>query len=222
MALLIAFANIISLYLRRFLRIRSSAGTSNMNSPEFIIAWKMVICYWQLKRFEICGNGIRFTTENAAVIIAGSKIGMEIGMFQTDRRVDRDFYIMGWCAAGIFAALFLFVRVTGIPVWKFLLPCPFHALTGAYCPGCGGTRAVRALLAGKWLRSFVLHPFVPYVALLSGWFMISQTIERVSGSRIRIALRFRDVYIWIALLLIVVNCLVKNLALFVWHVDLLA
>ena len=45
---------------------------------------------------------------------------MEIGMFQTDRRVDRDFYIMGWCAAGIFAALFLFVRVTGIPVWKFL------------------------------------------------------------------------------------------------------
>ena len=92
---------------------------------------------------------------------------MEIGMFQTDRRVDRDFYIMGWCAAGIFAALFLFVRVTGIPVWKFLLPCPFHALTGAYCPGCGGTRAVRALLAGKWLRSFVLHPFVPYAALLS-------------------------------------------------------
>ena len=50
----------------------------------------------------------------------------------------------------------------------------------------------------------------------------SQTIERVSGSRIRIALRFRDVYIWIALLLIVVNCLVKNLAMFVWHVDLLA
>ena len=126
---------------------------------------------------------------------------MEIGMLQTDRRVDRDLYLLGWCAAGTLAA--------------------FHALTGAYCPGCGGTRAVRALLAGKWLRSFVLHPFVPYAALLSGWFMISQTIERVSGSRIRIALRFRDVYIWIALLLIVVNCLVKNLALFVWHVDLL-
>ena len=83
-------------------------------------------------------------------------------------------------------------------------------------------RSVLPRLAGKWLRSFVLHPFVPYAALLSGWFMISQTIERVSGSRIRIALRFRDVYIWIALLLIVVNCLVKNLALFVWHVDLLA
>ena len=178
----------------------------------------MLLAVKEIWNPETC---VCFTTENAAVIIAGSKTGLEIKMFQTDRRVDRDFYIMGWCAAGIFAVLFLFVRVTGIPVWKFLLPCPFHALTGAYCPGCGGTRAVRALFAGKWLRSFVLHPFVPYAALLSGWFMISQTIERVSGNRIRIALRFRDVYIWIALLLIVVNCLVKNLALFVWHVDLL-
>ncbi len=163
-----------------------------------------------------------FTNRKCGGYNSRSKIGMEIGMFQTDRRVDRDFYIMGWCAAGIFAALFLFCQSNRNSGLEILLPCPFHALTGAYCPGCGGTRAVRALLAGKWLRSFVLHPFVPYAALLSGWFMISQTIERVSGSRIRIALRFRDVYIWIALLLIVVNCLVKNLALFVWHVDLLA
>ena len=136
---------------------------------------------------------------------------MEIGMFQTDRRVDRDFYIMGWCAAGIFAALFLFVRVTGIPVWKFLLPCPFHALTGAYCPGCGGTRAVRALLAGKWLRSFVLHPFVPYATLLSSWFMISQTIDRISGHRLPIGMKYRDTWVYAALVIVVIHFVVKNL-----------
>ena len=26
--------------------------------------------------------------------------------------------------------------------------CPFHAVTGWYCPGCGGTRALGALLHG--------------------------------------------------------------------------
>jgi hypothetical protein len=34
-----------------------------------------------------------------------------------------------------------------------LLPsCPFHVLTGLYCPGCGTTRALHALLHGDpWL-----------------------------------------------------------------------
>jgi hypothetical protein len=27
-------------------------------------------------------------------------------------------------------------------------PCPWHALTGLYCPGCGGLRAVHALTRG--------------------------------------------------------------------------
>ena len=36
-------------------------------------------------------------------------------------------------------------------------PCMMQKLTGLYCPGCGGTRAVRALLAGHPLQSF----FVP-------------------------------------------------------------
>lgn len=30
----------------------------------------------------------------------------------------------------------------------FYPPCPFHALTGLQCPGCGGTRALHALLHG--------------------------------------------------------------------------
>lgn len=28
-------------------------------------------------------------------------------------------------------------------------PCPFHALTGLYCPGCGSLRATHALLHGR-------------------------------------------------------------------------
>ena len=34
------------------------------------------------------------------------------------------------------------------------MPCAFHSLTGLYCPGCGGTRAVRELLYGDLRMSF--------------------------------------------------------------------
>ena len=42
-------------------------------------------------------------------------------------------------------------------------PCLFHFFTGFYCPGCGGTRAVRLLLKGDLAGSFQYHPFVLYV-----------------------------------------------------------
>ena len=44
-----------------------------------------------------------------------------------------------------------------IPTW-FRMPCLFQMMTGLYCPGCGGTRAVRALLSGHPVLSFLYHP----------------------------------------------------------------
>ena len=41
------------------------------------------------------------------------------------------------------------LRLLKIPLNHILLPCIFHKLTGLYCPGCGGTRAVYWLLKGN-------------------------------------------------------------------------
>ena len=52
--------------------------------------------------------------------------------------------------------------------------------------------------------------------------MISQTIQRVSRGKLRIGMHYRDIYLWLALAIVVVNCLVKNLVLLVGGVKLMA
>jgi hypothetical protein len=41
-----------------------------------------------------------------------------------------------------------------------LPPCPFHALTGLYCPGCGSTRALHALLHADFAQAMAMNPLL--------------------------------------------------------------
>lgn len=141
---------------------------------------------------------------------------------QKPTSIETTFYIIGWCCLGILAAAYLFLSITGIHLSHYLLPCAFHEFTGLYCPGCGGTRAFNYLTQGHLIRSFRFHPFVIYTAVLGGWFMISQTIERISKHHIRIGMKYRDIYLWIAVAIVAINFIIKNLFLIVWGIDLLA
>lgn len=62
-------------------------------------------------------------------------------------------------------------------------PCLFHLTTGYYCPGCGGTRAITALLRGRLLSSFLYHPVVLYAAFLFFRILISSIPELVKSGR---------------------------------------
>ncbi len=44
--------------------------------------------------------------------------------------------------------------------------CPYRLVTGHTCPGCGLTRAVGALLRGRWHEAVTLHPLAPVVVAL--------------------------------------------------------
>ena len=50
------------------------------------------------------------------------------------------------------------------------LPCPFHAVTGLWCPGCGVTRMCLALLrldvSAAWQANAVLLVLLPLLGLL--------------------------------------------------------
>lgn len=101
------------------------------------------------------------------------------------------------------------------------LPCLLRTFTGYYCPGCGGTRAVYALLHLQLWRSFCYHPLVPYGAAVYLWFMISHTIEKLSRHRLRIGMKWNPKWLWAALVILLLNVLVKDGALLLFHVDLL-
>ncbi len=45
-------------------------------------------------------------------------------------------------------------------IGRVLPPCPLHALTGLYCPGCGSTRALHALLHGDVGQAMAMNPLL--------------------------------------------------------------
>ena len=53
------------------------------------------------------------------------------------------------------------------------VPCPFHAVTGLWCPGCGVTRMCLALLrldvSGAWKANPVLLLLLPLLGGLLGY-----------------------------------------------------
>ena len=138
-----------------------------------------------------------------------------MGEHLAEKAAEKTLYRLGIAAALLAAAIAVWGR--GVP-WERLfsgLLCPFRRVAGLYCPGCGGTRAVKALLEGRLLESLWLHPLVPYGAALYLAFMGSQTLRLLwgalfpSGRRFP-ALRWRDGYLWGALALLALNWAVKN------------
>jgi hypothetical protein len=70
-----------------------------------------------------------------------------LGYVLEDRR-------MGWGVIGI-SALHFGLNAAGFPAFQ----CPFLAVTGVPCPGCGLSRGVMALGQGDWRTSLTYHAF---------------------------------------------------------------
>lgn len=68
-----------------------------------------------------------------------------------------------WAAAAAIA-LAAILRFFPPSRYAFYPPCPFHTLLGILCPGCGATRALAALLAGRWAEAARQNPLVVALA----------------------------------------------------------
>lgn len=138
---------------------------------------------------------------------------------QNIRLVSRHCYFVG---LGIGVAGLLGVIVMSmlhIHILHFIPPCTFYTATGYYCPGCGGTRAVTAMLRGNIFSSLYYHPFVLYISVYYIVFELSHTLDIMTKGKIR-GLRFCPLYFYIGIGIIIVQWVAKNYVRFKYGMEL--
>jgi hypothetical protein len=77
------------------------------------------------------------------------------------------------------AAAYLFICEPGRT--GFFPSCPFRALTGFNCPGCGTARGLHQLLHGNALAAFELNPLLVLLLPILGYILLSFTTSAING-----------------------------------------
>lgn len=130
---------------------------------------------------------------------------------------------ISWCVILLGLMLYWLSRKAGADPARLLSimpPCLLRTWLGIYCPGCGGTHAVLALLEGHPLRSLAWHPIVMYAVLLYGWYLVTNTVQWLSGGRIPVGSSYHRWYGYGAAAVVLVNWIVRNVLLLVFHITL--
>ena len=63
-------------------------------------------------------------------------------------------------------------------------PCPFHELTGLWCPVCGSSRALHSLLHGDAGAAFGHNPLFIVLLPLLVWAWLAWALDSVGGPRL--------------------------------------
>lgn len=137
---------------------------------------------------------------------------------------DKFFYIAGWLLLAGFVLLAVLQGTGTLLLTDVGYPCSFRAITGYYCPGCGGTRAICSLAAGDLISCAREHAFVLYTAagtviyliwnsiyLLYYKFFYNKDAADNRTGRTFPAMHFRMCYIYIGIGIFMLQWIVKNI-----------
>ncbi|HEX8399196.1 MAG TPA: DUF2752 domain-containing protein [Pyrinomonadaceae bacterium] len=121
--------------------------------------------------------------------------------------IERGLAVAGLAAAG--GILFLVKTIN--PTSSGWFPqCPFYALTGLSCPGCGATRGMHRLLNGDWLAALdynaLLVLFVPMII----YFVLNLVSVAARGRTLGIG-KLPPAGIWAFAIILLVFGVLRNL-----------
>lgn len=104
-------------------------------------------------------------------------------------------------AAAPAAALLIYIfKDLILSLSKYLPECWILKLTGYYCPGCGNTRSVRALLRGDIIASLRNNIAIPLILFLL-FLLYIELLSDILGKKVKILPR--KLSFWMVLLCII-------------------
>lgn len=131
----------------------------------------------------------------------------------------RDFIIVN-VTAGL--AVFLMLTVMMLQNKGVLpsFPCTIHELFHMYCPGCGGTRAILALLKGEILHSIAYNPAILLGGLLMMYYEVGVIVTLIKKNQ-RYYFYRKNGLVMAYLMIVLVFAVVRDCLLVGLRVDLL-
>lgn len=133
--------------------------------------------------------------------------------------LHRDFWIIN--ISGLIGGLVMFValllqRYGMIP----MLPCALHDIMHLYCPGCGGTRALFAMLHGHLWQSFCYNPALLLGTLLILYYELGVIVTLVKKNGKCYYYR-KGTIVYLYLIFLGVFTIVRNVLLVACKIDML-
>lgn len=94
---------------------------------------------------------------------------------------------------------------------SFFPQCPFHLLTGLYCPGCGSQRALSSLFHGQFLESMQYNflaiaslPFLLYSAFV-------YCVNFFRKKKISQPIFYKTWFVWLILIIVILFTILRNI-----------
>ena len=92
-------------------------------------------------------------------------------------------------------------------------PCPFLALTGYHCPGCGTLRALHQLLNGQLLAAIDFNPLTVFFLPFLAYAFCTAIIGEIRGSKLPTVF-IPAGWIWTLLVAVIAFGVLRNLPVF--------
>jgi len=133
---------------------------------------------------------------------------------------EKTLYIIGLIGISLILIFLLILNIYNINILDINVPCKLLEKTGYYCPGCGGTRAVKALIKGDIIGSIKYHPVIIYIVFVFSLFMILNTISLIFKKDFS-GMKINNTLLILMPVIIFVQFFIKNLLLIIWNIRII-